>query len=126
MNHVQQRAMERLGVIIDKREIDRLTRLIIAGKCKRYLYLSFYIQVFRVYLNDQTEALAIFDSQYSVIKTIGHPSWIKRKGGRYIFVSKKHKQQVQPKEEIDHRRDKRPYDRTKYKTRTKEMLQRYD
>lgn len=125
MNHVQNRAMDRLGEFISINEIKKITQDILDGRCKRYLSLGKTFGIYQAFLNNSTEALIIFDYHYRVIRTIGHPSWIKKKGSVYIYSPKKKKEDI---EDNSNNRKKRkvPYVRSKYKQSTKEMLQRND
>jgi len=121
MNHIQMRAMERLGESLDLSEIKRLTKSIIDGECKKYLMLGKDIGIYQVFLNQRTEAIAIFDHAYRIIKTIGRSSWIKRKGNRFYYTHKRQKEDIESQNN-NYKRDKVYYDRTKHKQKTRELL----
>ena len=123
MNHVQQRVMERLGESITIEEIKRLCKSIINNECKHYLDIGKTIGIYQVFVNGTTEGVAVFDKTFRHIKTIGHPRWIKKKGGKFIFIEKKQKEKYS-NNNYD-KKNKEPYDRTKQKRKDKKLLQGY-
>ena len=125
MNHVQQRAMERLGVSITLPELKRLAKTIRDGECKFYLSLGRIIKIYQVFIYKKFEAVVVYDSRYNVIKTIGPPSWIREKEDKIYFSGRRKRSSSKAKKQ-KHRKDKNPYERFKQKRKTREVLQRND
>lgn len=108
---------------IDIPEIKRLNKDIMDGSAFRYCFLGQSIGIYAVLLNGKTDAVAIFDLHHCFIKTIGPKTWIKKKGDRYIFIPKKEREEIEYKN-ISQKKDKVPYVRSKFKSKTRAMLQR--
>ena len=123
MGHVQERALERLGVSVSSRELKKLSKDITEGRCKRFLFLGKTIGVYQVFLNDGTEAVAIFDLHHMIIKTIGPKTWVKKIGSHYKYIPKKLKEEPEYKHQSQKKR-KKPYARVRNKRKTQELLQR--
>lgn len=125
MNHVQIRAMERLGESIDIPEVKRIVKAIVQGEYKKLVQLGRDFGIYQVLLNNITEGVVIFDQQLNIIRTVGPKSWVKKKGNRYVFLGEKKKEDNQSKY-IATKRDKRPYDRIKQRKKERDMLHKYE